>query len=1039
MVVRPLPYTNSRFIVTYEIPPALRMFPVVIPELSYGSTQCAETSQKAAFAASDAGAGCERDIVFAGAFLRKRERSEYANTIGRERRTSWSLCHKPMPQMTEPLDLKKTLNLPKTEFPMKASLPQNEPKQLEAWEEMRIYWRILKAHEGQPLFVLHDGPPYPTGAIHLGTGLNKILKDMIVKSKAMAGHYAPYVPGWDCHGLPIETQVEKELGGKGKVPPDQFRKMCREFATRYVDIHRREFKRLGIFGRWEDPYLTMDYGYEATIASAFLDFVEKGYVYRGRKPVYWCIVDNTALAEAEVEYEDHSSPSIWVKFGAAGGGKGEAAKIGRDVSAVIWTTTPWTLPHNRALAFHPDFKYAVVETERGKLLLAAERVAALQAECGIKEARVLGTYPGRDFEYMPFQHPFLPVQVPGVLADYVALDQGSGIVHTAPGHGVDDFRTGQKYNLETYAPLNDKGEYLEGLPEYKGRDVFTANPIIVRLLAERGALLGHHEYKHSYPHCWRCHNPVIFRATEQWFISMDATPKDGPQSLRAQTLSEIPKVKWIPAWGEDRMSEMIAGRPDWCVSRQRFWGVPIIVFYCDACGKRLEDFAALRHVVEWFAKEGADAWYKHPAEVLLPPGTKCDCGATKWRKENDILDVWFDSGSSHLAVLKGNEWPADVYLEGPDQYRGWFHSSLLIGIGTKHHPPYRGVVTHGWTLDEQGRPMSKSLGNSIEPKEISEKLGADLLRLWVSSVEYQADVKMSERVMTQLSEAYRKIRNTFRYGLSNLYDFDALRDEVENEALEEMDRWMLERTADLVEKCQEWYASYDFHRVYHAIHDFCVVDLSAFYYDVLKDRLYTKAAKNLARRSAQTAVWKITSALVRLAAPILVFTTEEVWKHLPKFVEAPETVHASLFAEPSELRTGLPERARNAWELLERVRGEALKALESARAEKKINANLEAKVVLSAGPDLKAKIEPYAAVLPALLIVSQVELASSAGSTNGDLLGSLQVSVQRADGKKCERCWNYSVHVGENQRYPTVCERCSAALAEIEGEAVGAR
>jgi len=936
--------------------------------------------------------------------------------------------------MAEPLELKKTLNLPKTEFSMKASLPLNEPKQLAAWEEARLYERILEVRKGKPLFVLHDGPPYPTGEIHLGTGLNKILKDLVVKTKSMAGHYAPYVPGWDCHGLPIETKVEKELGGKGKVPPAEFRSICREFAARFVEQHKKDFKRLGIFGRWNEPYLTMNFDYEAVIAGAFLDFMEKGYVYRGRKPVYWCLHDSTALAEAEVEYEDHVSPSIWVKFAVVGGGNGEATKVGSDVGAVIWTTTPWTIPHNRALAFHPDFEYAVVETEKGKLLLAADRVAALQAECGIKDARVLGTFKGRDFEGMKFQHPFLPMQVPGVLATYVTLDQGSGIVHTAPGHGVDDFNTGQRYGLEIAAPLDDRGVYTEGLPEYKGKDVFTANPIVVKLLGDRGALLGHHDYKHSYPHCWRCHNPVIFRATEQWFIKMDQAAHGAKETLRQETLKKIRGVKWVPSWGEDRMYEMIAERPDWCVSRQRFWGVPIIVFYCGACNTRLEDFKALRSVVKWFEKEGADAWYKHTPEELLPAGTKCSCGATKWRKENDILDVWFDSGSSHLAVLKGNEWPADVYLEGPDQYRGWFHSSLLIGIGTRDNPPYKGVVTHGWTLDEKGQPMSKSLGNTLYPAEICERWGADLLRLWVASVEYQADVKMSERVMTQLSEAYRKIRNTFRYGLSNLADFDPARDVVANEQLEEMDRWMLERTADLVNRCRDWYAGYEYHRVYHAIHDFCVVDLSSFYYDVLKDRLYTKAAKSKSRRSAQTAVWKITSALVRLIAPILVFTAEEIWKFLPKTPGEHESVHMSLFSEEQELRTNIASKQVALWETLSRVRGEVLKALETARNEKKINSGLEARVLLNAELELKAKLKHYLPLLPGLFIVSQVDfLNAENGDYRSEAIPGLEVTVQKADGAKCDRCWNYSMHVGENKRYLTVCERCSEALAEIEG------
>jgi len=935
--------------------------------------------------------------------------------------------------MSEPLELKKTLNLPKTDFPMKASLPLNEPRQLEVWQEADLYQQILDARKGKPLFVLHDGPPYPTGTIHLGTGLNKILKDLIVKTKSMAGHYAPYVPGWDCHGLPIETQVEKELGGKGKVSPAEFRKLCREFATRYIEQHKKDFKRLGVFGRWNDPYLTMSFDYEATIAGAFLEFMEKGYVYRGRKPVYWCIYDSTALAEAEVEYEDHVSPSIWVKFAAVAGGKNEAAKIGSDVSAVIWTTTPWTIPHNRALAFHPDYEYAVVQTEKGKLLLAVDRVAALQSECEIKEGKVLATYKGRDFEGMKFQHPFVDILVPGLLAEYVTLDQGTGIVHTAPGHGVDDFNSGQRYNLEIYAPLDDKGVYTEGLPEYKGKDVFTANSIIVKLLADRGALLGHHPYRHSYPHCWRCHNPVIFRATEQWFIRMDAIPEDSPKSLRQEALSEIKNVKWIPGWGEDRIYEMIEKRPDWCVSRQRFWGVPIIVFFCDGCGKRLEDYAALRNVIECFKKEGADAWYKHSPEELLPAGTQCACGGSKWRKENDILDVWFDSGSSNLAVLKGNEWPANVYLEGPDQYRGWFQSSLLVATGVRHASPYRSVVTHGWTLDEQGRPMSKSLGNVIEPAEICNKWGADLLRLWVTSVEYQADVKMSERVLTQLSEAYRKIRNTFRFALGNLSDFDPVRNLVANDQMDDMDRWMLERTADLVKKCREWYAAYEFHRVYHAIHDYCVVDLSAFYYDVLKDRLYTKAPNSAARRSAQTAIYRITSALIRIAAPILVFTSEEIWKYLPKSSTEPSSVHIAFFPEESELRSGVSAAQTAEWDLLAKVRAEVLKALEAARNDKKINSGLEAKVLLSGNPELRAKLKSHLSHLPGLFIVSQVDFFS-AGSPDyqSDVVPSLEVCIHKADGAKCERCWNYSTHVGENSRYPTICERCSDAIAQIE-------
>ena len=952
--------------------------------------------------------------------------------------------------MAEPLELKKTLNLPKTDFSMKANLPQNEPKQLEAWYAGNIYERILDARKGKPLFVLHDGPPYPTGEIHLGTGLNKILKDLVVRTKSLAGHYAPYVPGWDCHGLPIETQVEKELGGKGKVPPAEFRKLCRQFATRYVEQHKKDFKRLGIFGQWNDPYLTMSHPYEATIAGAFLEFMEKGYVYRGRKPVYWCIYDSTALAEAEVEYEDHSSPSIYVRYKLVQDGA-NADKIppelrGKDVYAIIWTTTPWTIPASMALAFNPNFEYAAVETDGKVEILAHQLQRTVWEAIGRKEpGRTLKTFSGQYLAAdagLRFRHPFLDRIVPAVLADYVELDQGTGIVHTAPGHGADDFVTGQKYGLETYAPIDDRGIYLEGLPEYKGKDVFTANAIIVKLLADRGALLANHDYKHSYPHCWRCHNPVIFRATEQWFIKMDQAANGRQKTLRQEALEEIHQVKWFPAWGEDRMYEMIEKRPDWCVSRQRFWGVPIIVFYCDGCGKRLEDYAALRNVLKWFEKEGADAWYQHSPEELLPAGTKCSCGAAKWRKENDILDVWFDSGSSHLSVLKGAEWPADIYMEGPDQYRGWFHSSLLVATGVRDAAPYRGVVTHGWTLDEQGRPMSKSLGNALYPIEICEKWGADLLRLWVGSVEYQADVKMSERVMTQLSEAYRKIRNTFRFALSNLSGFDPSRDALSNNQLEELDRWMLDRTAELVKKCLDWYAGYEFHRVYHAIHDFCVVDLSAFYFDVLKDRLYTKAPKNKSRRSAQTAVWKIAGALVRLAAPILVFTTEEIWKYLPKAPGEPDSVHMSLFPDTNSLACGIAPKAAETWARLAQVRSAVLVALEQARAAKAIGGSLEAKVLLHVDPHgspLQKLLEEQRATLPALFIVSQVEVTPSAipASVPAESLPELSIKIVHADGAKCERCWNYSTRVGENSRYPTICERCSEALAEIEATPAG--
>jgi len=648
--------------------------------------------------------------------------------------------------MPKLLELKSTLNLPKTAFPMKASLPQNEPRILAEWEQSGLYQRIQQARAEAPTYVLHDGPPYATGSIHLGTGLNKILKDMVVKSKTLSGFRAPYVPGWDCHGLPIETQVEKELGGKGKVPPAEFRTLCRTFAARFVDQHRRDFKRLGVFGQWEKPYLTMSPEYEACIADAFLTFLEKGYAYRGLKPVYWCIYDRTALAEAEVEYEDHTSPSIWIRYEVTQPPADLPRHAGQKLYALVWTTTPWTLPASLALAFHPHFEYVLADDDHGNTyILARELVGKVMQETGA----VLRVEPkgllGKSFESARFRHPFLDREVPGVLADYVTLEQGTGVVHTAPGHGADDYRTGQKYGLDAYAPLDDDGRFVEGLPEYKGKTVFEANPAVIALLKSRGALFAESKLQHSYPHCWRCHNPVIFRATEQWFIQLDAgsanvrPPKASP--LRQMALEQVPKVQWTPAWGMERMRSMIAERPDWCVSRQRFWGVPIPVFYCDECGKLFDDVKALHHVIEWFRKEGADAWFRHTPEELLPAGTHCaGCGAVRWRKENDILDVWFDSGSSHLAVLDppgtfaaGLPWPADMYLEGPDQYRGWFHSSLLIAVGVRGAAPYRQVLTHGWTLDEQGRPMSKSLGNVVLPTEICEKWGADLLRLWVAS------------------------------------------------------------------------------------------------------------------------------------------------------------------------------------------------------------------------------------------------------------------------------------------------------------------
>ena len=955
--------------------------------------------------------------------------------------------------MPKIVDLKSTLNLPRTAFPMKASLPQNEPKQLAEWEEKKLYHRIQQARAGAPSYVLHDGPPYPTGTIHLGTGLNKILKDMVVKSKTMAGFRAPYVPGWDCHGLPIETQVEKELGGKkGSVPPGEFRRMCREFASRYVDQHRRDFKRLGVLGQWEDPYLTMSPQYEATIADAFVTFLEKGYVYRGLKPVYWCITDSTALAEAEVEYEDHTSPSIWVRYPAVDLPSSlakqaqELTKPGRQLYALVWTTTPWTLPASMALAFNQELKYVAAADQEGNTYIVAEPLLDRVAqETGLRFGKTTTQFPGAVFTEARFQHPFLEKVLPGVLGEHVTLDQGSGIVHTAPGHGAEDFLVGKKFNLEPYAPIDKDGRFTEGLPEYVGKTVFEANPVVIELLKSRRTLVHEGKLLHSYPHCWRCHNPVIFRATEQWFINLDPAPSDsgsGAGAIRPRALAEIAKVKWTPEWGAQRIHSMIAERPDWCVSRQRFWGVPLVILYCAKYNKQLDNYAALHALIkEWFTREGADAWFTHTVDELLPEGIRCSCGASEWRKETDILDVWFDSGSSHLAVLDrldaGGQklpWPADMYLEGPDQYRGWFQSSLLVGIAVRNGAPYRQVLTHGWTLDAKGQPMSKSLGNTVLPTEVCEKWGADLLRLWVASQDYTADVRMSDNVMTQLSEAYRKLRNTFRFALGNLAGFDPARDSVPDAEMEELDRWMLSRTAELVAQCRKWYEGFEFHRVFHALHDFAVVDLSAFYFDVLKDRLYTFAPRNRARRSAQTAVYRIAKALLSLATPIMVFTAEEIWRHFPHVPGDLESAHLALFPAAGELGSTLDAAQAANWEKLLQVRTEVLRALETARNAKTISGALEAKVVLNAAQDLAPLLVQYKSWLPGLFIVSQVELggATPPDAQKSESLPGLSVAVQRADGAKCERCWNYSTHVGENADYPTVCERCVKALTEIE-------
>ena len=944
-----------------------------------------------------------------------------------------------------PFELKSTINLPKTAFPMKANLPQNEPKMLARWEQMGIYERIREARKGSPTYILHDGPPYTSGPIHMGTALNKCLKDFIVKSKTMSGFDAPYVPGWDCHGLPIEIKVDKELGGKKlQMRPTDVRAECRRYAQKFLDLQRQQFKRIGVFGRFDRPYATMNPQYESVVLSTFFSFYENGFVYKGLRAVYWCMCDETALAEAEVEYENHTSPTVWVKYALLDDpAKIDAALAGKKVSTIIWTTTPWTLPASMAVAFHPEEEYVALESG-GEVYIVASKLAKDVAEkCNLSNPHELAHFPGRKMERLNFQHPFLDRKILGVLADYVTMDTGTGVVHTAPSHGAEDFITGVKYGLDATSNVDEKGILCNGLPEYNGKRVWEANQPIMDLLKSRGALLHAEKTEHSYPHCWRCHNPVIFRATEQWFISME-TPMPGGKSkddtLRSRTLEEIKHVKWDPAWGEERLANMIATRPDWCISRQRVWGVPIAVFLCESCGKPLNDHATNRKVVELFARSGADAWFTSESDTILSAGTKCPhCGSAKFEKETDIFDVWLESGASYLALI-GDEptypWPSDLYLEGGDQYRGWFQSSLLCAMGTHATPPYKGVVTPGWTLDEKGQAMSKSRGNDVDPVDIANRLGGEVVRLWVASVDFREDVVGSERLMLTVAENYRKIRNTFRYILGNLGDFDPQADAIPFESMEALDQYMLRQTFSFAAEVRNSYDDFAFHKIYHRLNHFCIVDLSAFYFDVLKDRLYISAPKSQARRSAQTVIWRIGEALVRLLAPIMSFTAEEVWDYLPKSVERSESVHLALFPRAEDILgealslASSPEAEASSqdWTTLRSVRDEVLKALEEARNNKLIGTGLEAQVTVTAADPIYSVLSRHAGQLRYLFIVSAVTLVQ--GSGNGT--GGAHVEVKKADGLKCERCWNYSTRVGEDKAYPTVCERCSAVLKELE-------
>ena len=921
-------------------------------------------------------------------------------------------------------DWKETLNLPRTEFPMKANLPASEPATIARWETLGLHDRIREARRGAPKFVLHDGPPYANGAIHIGHAMNKILKDLIVKSRTMAGFDAPYVPGWDCHGLPIELNVEREKDAPDKDrAPAEFRRACRAFAEKFLDSQREDFKRLGILGDWDAPYITMAPAYQAAIVRALGKFVARGLVYKGKKPVYWCLRDRTALAEAEVEYETHTSPSIYVEFPLSpvdsdALGERLPSLKGRAVTTLIWTTTPWTIPSNLAVAFHPEFDYGAYETGSGPtarvVILAEALVDRVAAATGKPFGTRLATFKGGVVERLRFRHPLYDRDSLAVLAQYVTLEQGTGVVHTAPGHGADDFATGVRYGLDIYAPIGTNGRFNDDVGVVGGLKVFEANPVVVAALEQSGRLWFTARVEHSYPHCWRCHQPVIFLATPQWFISMDA--------LRAAAVSEANAVQWIPDWGRERMTGMFVSRPDWCISRQRAWGVPIPALTCDGCGESILTPALIDHAARLFEHASADAWYELDTAALTPPGFACArCGGTAFTRERDILDVWFDSGSSHEAVLARRPeltWPADLYLEGTDQYRGWFQSSLLIGVGTREQSPYRGVLTHGFVVDEQGRKMSKSLGNVVAPQQVMKESGAEIIRLWVSMVDYRDEVRLGKEVLSRTVEAYRKIRNTLgKYLLSNLYDFDPATDSVEPGRLLEVDRYVLAVYARLAEGVTRAYASYDFQAIFHAVNEFVTVDLSAFYLDVSKDRLYTFRADAVERRSAQTAIYVIADGVARLLAPILSMTADEIWRFLPGTREA--SVHLALFPTGTEHWRDAGLEAR--WARLLDVRAAVNLALETSRQRKEIGNALSAQVVVSASGETADLLERYAADLPMLFITSGVEVRRTAS-------GELSVDVAKATGEKCQRCWRFVTDAAAGGDLAGLCGRCTDAV-----------
>ncbi len=929
-----------------------------------------------------------------------------------------------------PLDYKDTINLPQTDFPMKADLRTKEPEILDFWERIDIYNKIQALNKKGHHYILHDGPPYANGHIHIGHALNKILKDIIVKFHSLKGFYSPYVPGWDCHGLPIELQVDKNLGDKkDKIDVLTKRSLCREYAEKYLDIQREEFKRLGVFGDWKRPYVTMSYDYEAAIVREFFNFVNNGSVYKGKKPVHWCPSCVTALAEAEVEYGEKESPSIYVKFQILQDDLNRSfPELKERITYVlIWTTTPWTLPANLALAVHKDLIYTVIET-KGEILIVAKDNLNTLLERGIISGTPILEFPGSKLEGMRSMHPFIERLSPIILADFVSAEEGSGIVHIAPGHGEDDYEVGVKYNFDIYAPVDDKGKFTSTVPEFEGQFVFKANDAIIETLQNRGALVHQEKIRHSYPHCWRCKKPVIFRATSQWFISMEAN------NLRGKCLEEINNVKWIPEWGKERIFNMILNRPDWCISRQRSWGVPIALIICDDCETFIKDHQLFERIIERVKLEGADIWFKLDLWDFLPPDYRCQkCGSSNLKKETDILDVWFDSGVSHSAVIEQDErlsWPADLYLEGSDQHRGWFQSSLLASVGTRQKAPYKSVLTHGFVVDGQGKKMSKSLGNVISPQEVIKSSGAEILRMWVSAEDYRNDVKISKEIISRLNEAYRKIRNTCRFLLGNLYDYDGA-DYRAN--LLEIDRWAMSKLQGLIKKTEKAYRSFDFHEVFHSVYNFCVVDMSSFYLDVLKDRMYISKKDSLERRAGQWVFYRILVDMTRLLAPILSFTCEELWSHIRRIPNIEENKIESVFLAgfPKIAEEFIDKDLEVRWDKLLEIRDEVNKAMEIKRKDKIIGNSLEAKLIIYSKDEHYSLLTKYYNFLPTLFIVSKVliknfdQTPSTAQLSNNK---NLAIEVERADGRKCERCWNWSPSVGNYTEYPDICERCYHVL-----------